>query len=95
MGEPLLHPPVEPLVEVDPVELDQAVVAEEVAARRHRLSLEDQQVVAVVEHPQPENGEGNPDLDGGVQASRDPVVEVPGDAGTQHATDRFTALKPI
>ena len=80
-------------LQVNPVHGHQPVVAQQVTLRRQRLSLQHQQVVSVLKHPEPIDGEGDPDLDGCVQAAQLAVVEVTGDTGTQDAPHRLTKPK--
>ena len=62
VGKAEPEPAVEPLVQVDPVlHLDQPVVAEEVPPGREGDPLEDQQVVAVLEQPEPVHRQGDAD----------------------------------
>ena len=94
--EPGGHPSREALVQVEAVvQLDEAVVAEDMAPRRNRPALEDEEVVAAVLHPQPEHGQGDPDLDCGVEAAWLLVVEVSGDAGPEQAAHWLTASKQL
>ena len=90
VGEPYGQPPLEPGLQINPVNLHQPVVAEQVALWLDGVPLEDEEVVLVVEHPQPVDGEGDPHLDGRVQATWLPVVEVTGYARSQHAANRLT-----
>ena len=79
-------------LQVHPVYGHQPVVAQQVTLRRQRLPLQHQQVVSVLKHPEPIDGEGDPDLDGCVQAAQLTVVEVAGDTGTQDAAHRLTEV---
>jgi len=49
-------------------------------------------VILVVENPEPEDGDVDADLDGGVQTAGLPVVEVAADARTQRSADSLTQL---
>jgi hypothetical protein len=50
-------------------------------------------MILVVEDPEPEYGDVDADLDGGVQTAGLPVVEVAADARTQRSANSFTQLK--
>lgn len=70
-------------------DLHQAVVAQQVSLGLAGGSLEDHQVVFVVEDPEAEHGDLHANLDGGVQTPGLLVVEVPGEAGPQGAADWY------
>ena len=87
-------PSLDPLVKAgDEVQgwadLHQAVVAQQVSLGLAGGSLEDHQVVFVVDDPEAEDGDLHTNLDGGVQTAGLLVVEVPGEAGPQGAADWY------
>ena len=93
VGKTSLHPLVEAGDQVQwGGDLHQAVVAQQVSLGLAGGSLEDDQVVSVVQDPQAEHGHLHANLDGGVQTAGLLVVEVPGEAGTQGAADWLTEL---
>merc|ERR1712126_119113 len=70
----------------------QPIITKNMSLWSYCCSLEDNKMVFVVNHPKPENGDFNPNFDGGIQTSRDLVIKVSGNARTKGGSHIFTEL---